>query len=158
MVQESVGRDLKSQAKSVPGNPLGLRYVASVPSGLLPDFRESFERMFAEHESRSLVEEVHVQFTKEGPAPRPMKGRKGLGGKTELVTVTSGSSRVPGMKIGVGDVSRFHPDIFWQSCVQGPVELIDFPSHRKGHRYNLAGGVDPTIRSTRCHYGAPGPR
>ncbi len=74
MVQESVGCDFKSQAQLAPRDPLSLRYLASVTSRFLSDFRKALERMLAEDEGRPPMEKVDIQFTKERPAPRPMEG------------------------------------------------------------------------------------
>ena len=62
------------------------------------------------------------------------------------------------MELGVGGLCRFHPDISRKSGVQGPVELLGFPSCRKGHSSDLTGGMDPTVRSTCCHNGTSRPR
>ena len=77
-------------------------------------------------------------------------------GEPELVTVTPGLGGVPGVKVLRGQASCFHPNIPGQGSVHGSMKLLGLPSCREGHRNDLAGGVDSTVRSTGGHHGAPG--
>jgi hypothetical protein len=155
VVQKSVRRDVKGPTQLLPGKPPGLRHPAAISPCLLARLGEGLEGALPRDQSRRSVEQFRVHLSPQGPAPGAMEGRKGKGGKAELIAVAPGQCTIPWVEVFRGRQNGFDPDVPWQKGVHGPMQLNGLPPAGKGHGHHLARGVDSPVGSSRRHHRPP---